>query len=258
LGTAITLTLSAAAALWFWRVTEGFSPRAATPLGRWYGGTGASLMVFLALYVARRGNYRRRLGSLEVWYRAHLWVGIVALALVGVHCGFRGRGLFLTLLQVAFWGSIASGVAGWLLQTWLKGTLLRCEPRPLVMAPLAAGIAAERAALSARLATAGERDLERALRAVAALRRRHLWRFPSGVAWEAMATAQGGRALAHHLNCLDPDDTLVALESLARLNRLEVLASYHRYMRAWTTVHLTLALAAAQLIAWHIYLTTAY
>jgi hypothetical protein len=29
-------------------------------------------------------------------------------------------------------------------------------------------------------------------------------------------------------------------------------------MRAWTTVHLALALAAAQLIAWHIYLTTAY
>jgi hypothetical protein len=258
LGTAITAAIAVAAALWYWRVTEGFSPRAATPIGRWYGGVGVGLMALLTLYIARRRCFRRRLGSLELWYRAHLWLGVLALALVGVHCGFHTRGLFLTLLQIAFWGSVASGLLGWVIQTWLKGALLRFEPRPLVMAGLRAELATERAALPARLPTTEPYDLELTLRALAALRRRHLWRFPSGPTWEAMATALSGRALSRHLNCLDPSDTAAVLESLARLNRLEVIASYHRWLRAWTTLHLALALAVAQLVAWHIYLTTAY
>lgn len=258
LGTTITFALSLAAALWYWHATDGFTPRAATPVGRWYGGVGAGLMALLTLYVVRRRCYRRRMGSLEVWYRAHLWVGVLALALVGVHCGFRTRGLFLSFMQIAFWGSVGSGMVGWLLQSRLKEALRRYEPRPSVMTEIARGIAAARGALASLLPTVETGELASLFRRLAAVRRRHLWRFPTWPAWDAMATAQGGHALSRHLNCLDPADTTTVLEAVVRVNHIEVLASYHRWLRAWTTIHLALALAAVQLVAWHIYLTTAY
>jgi hypothetical protein len=215
-------------------------------------------MLLLVLYWGRRADYRRRFGRLEVWYRTHLWIGLIALALVGAHSGFRCRGVFLTTLQLFFWGAMATGLFGWLLQTWMKRQLLRHEDRPLVLTQLRQEGERERQSLVERLGEVTESEWLRLRASLAGLRRRHLCRFPSWVAWEAMVTAQAGRALARHLNCLDPSDAGAALASLERLNRIEVLASYHRWLRGWTTFHMVLALGLAQLVLWHIYATTWY
>jgi hypothetical protein len=258
LASGIVLALALGLILFYLRATAGWSPRAATPLGRWYGGIGAGLMLVLGLYWARRGQYRSRLGSLELWYRAHLWLGVIALALLGAHSGFACRGIFLTTLQCFFWGAMLTGLIGWLFQTWLKARLARYEGRPLVLAQIATEREAAVTALASLVPSAKEADLLHARRRLAALRRRHLWRFPSWATWEAMVAAQGGHALANHLNAMDPADAACALGALERLNRLEVLASYHRWLRGWTTLHLALALGVLQLAVWHIVTTTRY
>jgi hypothetical protein len=284
LATVPVLALSAWIVWFYLRATAGWSVPAATPLGRWYGGVGAGLMLVLVLYSVRHSAYRRRWGSLEVWYRTHLWLGVLALALVGAHCGFRCRGLFLTLLQLFFWGAIVSGLLGWLIQSWVQRVLLRHEDRPLVMAQIARERDAAVEALTQRVKAAivreslrsdGEgpvptpalegaaldearQEVARALRAVRAVRRRSIWRFPSVATWKKRVQYHGRPALAHRLDGLEPAESAAALEEMARVNLMEVYASYHRWLRGWTTLHLALTLGLAQLALWHIYITTAY
>jgi hypothetical protein len=270
--------------VWFYlRATKGWSVPAATPLGRWYGGVGVGIMLILVLYNVRHAAYRRRLGSLELWYRTHLWLGVIALALVGVHCGFHCRGLFLTLLQIFFWSAMASGLLGWLLQSGLKRVLMRREERPIVMSEIAreretarqtlVGLITEAILREAnqRAQTMGapvptkeeaeavaQKEVQAALRAVAAVRSRNFWRFPSRETWRELVRSRGRPVLAHHLNDLEPAESAAALEEMDRINRLETWASYHRWLRGWTTLHLALTLGLLQLVLWHIYMTTAY
>jgi hypothetical protein len=289
LATVPVLALSAWVVWFYLRATAGWSVPAATPLGRWYGGVGAGLMLVLVLYSVRHSAYRRRWGSLQLWYRTHLWLGVLALAMVGAHCGFRCRGLFLTLLQLFFWGAVVSGLMGWLLQTWVKSVLLRHEERPLVMGQIARERDAAIEALTERVKTAivraslrsgavgathasplptngiedaaldgARQEVARALRAVRAVRRRGIWQFPSVATWKKRVQYHGRPVLARRLDDLEPAESAAALEELARVNLLEVYASYHRWLRGWTTLHLALTLGLAQLALWHIYITTAY
>jgi hypothetical protein len=284
LATVPVLALSAWVVWFYLRATAGWSVPAATPLGRWYGGVGAGLMLLLVLYSVRHAAYRRRWGSLQLWYRTHLWLGVLALAMVGAHCGFRCRGLFLTLLQLFFWGAVVSGLLGWLLQTWVKSVLLRHEERPLVMGQIARERDAAIEALTERVKTAivraslrsgaecrapstpleeaardgARQEVARALRAVRAVRRRSIWQFPSVATWKKRVQYHGRPVLAHRLDDLEPAESAAALEEMARVNLLEVYTSYHRWLRGWTTLHLALTLGLAQLALWHIYITTAY
>jgi hypothetical protein len=228
-------------------------------------------MLVLALYSARHAAYRRRVGSLELWYRTHLWLGVLALALLGAHCGFHCRGLFLTLMQVFFWGAMVTGLLGWLLQTWVKRALLRHEDRPLVMKQIVKERDAVIEVVTQRVAVAipglGERndpegaarrEVQTALGAIRAIRRRNLWRFPSPGTWKKLVQYHGRPILAHRLDSLAPAESAAILAEIARINQLEVSASYHRWLRGWTTFHLALTLGLAQLILWHIYTTCAW
>src|SRR5262245_5495563 len=115
------LLLSGLLVWYFLLATRGAPVPAATELGRWYGVIGALLLAFLSLYGLRRFGYSLQAGRLEWWYRAHLALGVLCLALLGCHCasawlgtptapggrwahGFRSP--FLTLLQIGFWGTV--------------------------------------------------------------------------------------------------------------------------------------------------------
>ena len=189
------LAVSGALAVHYFEATEGAPVRAATQLGRIYGLVSAVLFALLSLYGLRRLYYRQRLGSLELWYRAHLVLGTVALAAAGCHAGFAFRSPFLTLLQIGFWGTVATGIFGWGYQTLLKRWMTRNEFRPTVMTELELAGAQLRRRL-ARYAAEGGPDhsalearlLEQAIRgalARMALRRFfHSWRLPGWAFWE--------------------------------------------------------------------------
>ena len=63
--TALVLAVSVWAVVSYFQATQGWVPRAATPLGRSYGWIGAGLMLILVLYAVRHAAYRGRMGTLE-------------------------------------------------------------------------------------------------------------------------------------------------------------------------------------------------
>lgn len=247
--TILTLLGCAALVAYFVSATAGAKVPAATLVGRWYGIAGALLFAFGALYNVRHQVYRHRTGALEWWYRAHLALGAVAIAVLGCHSGFEMRSGFLAALQVGFWGTVITGALGWLWQTGFKRWLVNNEWRPLVRSELER----ERDALLKRLEelpTEGNADhalaLQQARQRLAHLRSAQLWRFPAPAAWDQAATEV--------LTALQPDDR----DPLLELNRLEVQRSYHRALRAWTSVHLIFTVLGVQLVLWHIWMVAVH
>jgi hypothetical protein len=250
-----TLAVCVLLTAYFLTVTSGTQVPAATQLGRWYGLAGALLFTFGALYSVRHPVYRKRAGSLEWWYRAHLVLGVVALVLLGCHSGIRVRSGFLALLQVGFWGTVLTGVGGWGWQTFLRRWLLRNEWRPLVLKELER----EREALLRRLAPAEgateatdrDRAVQEAQRGLEQLRTGLLWRFPSALTWDGEATRLLGEA---GLQALSAADRKLLLE----WHRLEIQRAYQHLLRGWTHFHLIFTVAGVQLMLWHIWMVSLF
>lgn len=250
-----TLAVCVLLTAYFLSATSGTQVPAATQLGRWYGLAGALLFTFGALYSVRHPVYRKRAGSLEWWYRAHLVLGVVALALLGCHSGIRVRSGFLALLQLGFWGTVLTGVGGWAWQTLLRRWLVRNEWRPLVLKELER----EREALLRRLApaegateaTGRDRAVQEAQRGLEQLRTGLLWRFPPALTWDGEATRLLGEP---GLQALSAADRKLLLE----WHRLEIQRAYQHLLRGWTHFHLIFTVVGVQLMLWHIWMVSLF
>jgi hypothetical protein len=69
------------------------SPREPPNGGTWLGytlGTAAALLiVYLALYGVRRRRFHSNAGTAQGWLSAHVYLGVAALVLATLHCGFQ-------------------------------------------------------------------------------------------------------------------------------------------------------------------------
>jgi hypothetical protein len=96
---------------WLEREEEYLTPKSG--LGYWLGIYGSSAMLMLAIYSLRkRVKATRSLGSIPVWFRLHMMLGILGPVLIMFHANFRLGSLnsnvaLLTMLTVA-----TSGVVG--------------------------------------------------------------------------------------------------------------------------------------------------
>src|SRR6185295_13259699 len=98
-----------------------FSPKRGAGLA--FGILATSLFVFEMSYPARRPR-ARPLRTAQAWIQAHVYLGVVALAAVLAHSGFRwphgGIG-WLLLLLAAF--TVATGLLGVWLQKFIPASL---------------------------------------------------------------------------------------------------------------------------------------
>jgi hypothetical protein len=76
-----------------------------------YGIMGFSMIVFLAFYKLRKNIYRIRLGTLQSWLQAHIYIGIISVPLIAMHAG-SGSGGFGLFLSALFSLVILSGITG--------------------------------------------------------------------------------------------------------------------------------------------------
>jgi hypothetical protein len=255
------LLAGGAAAAWFLQHTQGATVPAATVAGRWYGLAGTVLFAGLALYGARRAWHGAGLGRLDFWYYAHLFFGVVALAVLACHCGnpLRAeawRSALLGSLQIVFWGTILTGVVGLAHQTGMKQWLRKNEPRPSVLKELDAERAAVKARLAALQAEARSDEgllgaeilgdaLQRAETQLALRRAGTIGLLRDWGYWEKQMREAA------------TDGPLAGLSSevrdlLIELNRIDVLRSYHQLLRGWTSLHLGLGVLGVQLVFWHV------
>jgi hypothetical protein len=90
-----------------------------TPLGLIYGGTAAAIFVFAALLGLRRKRPTLKVGRLQTWLKAHIWLTILTIPLVLLHCGFS-TGSPMTQWFLMLYGIVmVSGFYGLALQHFL-------------------------------------------------------------------------------------------------------------------------------------------
>ena len=100
-----------------------------TAMGIIYGAVGLALMIFAGLLGAREKVPAWRVGRMQAWMRAHLWLGLLSFPIILFHAAFRfGHGLTWWLM-VLFTVVTASGILGALLQQYLPLMMTRQVPR---------------------------------------------------------------------------------------------------------------------------------
>ena len=87
-----------------------------TPLGLAFGAISLGIFVFAALLSLRKKIPLWRVGTVQRWLRAHIWLTLLTIPLVILHSGFRLGGPMTTLLMILFGVVMVSGIYGLFLQ----------------------------------------------------------------------------------------------------------------------------------------------
>lgn len=87
-----------------------------TPLGLWFGSISLAIFLFAVLLSLRKKIPLWRIGTVQRWLRAHIWLTILTIPLVVLHSGFRFGGTMTTLLVVLYAIVMVSGFYGLFLQ----------------------------------------------------------------------------------------------------------------------------------------------
>ena len=87
-----------------------------TPLGLIYGAISFGIFIFAALLSLRKKIPLWRIGTVQRWLRAHIWLTLLTIPLVILHSGFRLGGQMTTLLMVLYAIVMISGIYGLILQ----------------------------------------------------------------------------------------------------------------------------------------------
>lgn len=93
-----------------------------------FGIVGTAMMIFAGLLSARRQVPNWRIGSAQFWLKGHIWLGLLSVAFILFHSGFRLGGM----VEIGLWLSIGivvlSGVVGLALQQVLPRLLTTSVP----------------------------------------------------------------------------------------------------------------------------------
>ena len=87
-----------------------------TPLGLWFGAISLGIFVFAALLNLRKKIPLWRVGTVQLWLRAHIWLTLLTIPLILFHSGFRLGGPMTTLLMALYAVVMGSGIYGLMLQ----------------------------------------------------------------------------------------------------------------------------------------------
>ena len=87
-----------------------------TPLGLVFGAISLGIFVFAALLNLRKKVPLWRVGTLQRWLRAHIWLTFLTVPLILLHSGFRLGGTMTTLLMALYALVMVSGIYGLVLQ----------------------------------------------------------------------------------------------------------------------------------------------
>ena len=90
-----------------------------TPLGLIFGGAAYLIFIFAALYGLRRKHPSWRLGRIQTWLKAHIWLTLLTVPLVILHCDFSAGGPMTKWLLGLYAFVMMSGFYGLALQQFL-------------------------------------------------------------------------------------------------------------------------------------------
>jgi hypothetical protein len=103
-----------------------------TPLGLLFGAISFAIFIFATLLGARKKVVLWRLGTLQRWMRAHIWLTLLTVPLVLLHSGFRLGGPMTTLLMALYTVVMVSGIYGLILQHQMPHLMMERLPAETV------------------------------------------------------------------------------------------------------------------------------
>src|SRR3954447_248303 len=101
---------------WFGEVPPTHQTIGGTPLGLVFGAISFAIFIFAILLGVRKKVPLWRIGTVQRWLRAHIWLTLLTIPLVFLHSGFHFGGPMTTLLIVIYSIVMVSGVYGLALQ----------------------------------------------------------------------------------------------------------------------------------------------
>jgi hypothetical protein len=99
-----------------------------TPLGLMFGAIALAIFIFAALLGVRKRLVLWRIGTVQRWLRAHIWLSLLTIPLVILHSGFRLGGPMTTLLIVLYFIVMVSGLYGLALQQQMPRIMMERLP----------------------------------------------------------------------------------------------------------------------------------
>jgi len=254
---ALVLFAALTAAYLWWHREAGFA-HGGSEFGIAAGLAAFALVLLLLFFGVRKRMYgSRRLGRLETWLHSHVWLGVLSLALVLYHSGFRFEDGVAVAALVALLLVVVTGAFGALLYTTV----------PRLLTEVASNVPAERVSTDlqrmersmARLAEGRSEVFARVHRALVARARPGPfagWRILLGRP-PSPRDALPGR-VAERLRLVAPEerDALEELLVLSRQHRelhqrFVLERRYVNLLQAWLYLHVPLSLALLVLVVVH-------
>jgi hypothetical protein len=99
-----------------------------TPLGLIFGTIALAIFIFAALLGARKKVALWRVGTVQRWLRAHIWLTLLTIPLVILHSGFRLGGPMTTLIVILYIIVMVSGIYGLILQHHMPSVMMERLP----------------------------------------------------------------------------------------------------------------------------------
>src|SRR5881275_910680 len=108
--------------------TPGYVNVGATPLGLIFGSISFGIFLFAGLLGLRKKVVLWRIGSVQRWLRAHIWLTLLTIPLVILHTGFRLGGPMTTLIIILYVIVMVSGIYGLILQHYVPAVMMERLP----------------------------------------------------------------------------------------------------------------------------------
>lgn len=114
---------------------DSSSPRntvGAKPLGLTFGILAFLIFLFASSLGVRKKRRLWRIGNVQLWLKAHIWLTILTIPLVLFHCGFKLGGLHTSILFWLYAIVMVSGFFGLAMQHFLPHIMMERLPREWV------------------------------------------------------------------------------------------------------------------------------
>lgn len=114
---------------------DSSSPRntvGAKPLGLTFGIIAFLIFLFASALGVRKKRRLWRIGNVQAWLRAHIWLTILTIPLVLFHCGFKLGGMHTSVLFWLYAIVMVSGFFGIAMQHFLPHIMMERLPREWV------------------------------------------------------------------------------------------------------------------------------
>ncbi len=103
-----------------------------TPLGLIFGSVAFLIFVFASALGVRKKQRTWPIGSVQFWLKAHLWLTVLTIPLVLLHCGFHSGGAHASALLWLYAIVMASGFFGIAMQQFMPRLMTDRLPREVV------------------------------------------------------------------------------------------------------------------------------